>query len=100
MFQNIILTAINNNVNGIATVCTYNRQSVMARIAMGIEWSIQDNFKRMEFAGQALQDIRNSECSEDVSDSLDYWADFVEDIQPTPCGSTEIWGSVMEEVNN
>jgi hypothetical protein len=98
MFENIIQTALSNNIGCMGIIAQYHRQYAMLVIASNIENSIQDPFRRMEFAGQALKDIQESETSDDISESLHYWMSFSEDVRPSPRGSLEIWGSVLQEV--
>ena len=87
-------------LSGHAPWTTYPTWGRLYALAVAVEDTITDQAARVRFvadAVSALAEIHPDEAARHLSDDdLEYLIETASDARPTPCGSTELWGSALQ----
>ena len=86
---------------GFAPRLTFGGFAAAVRLAEAISQTIGAPIRRAQFVAAAAAELARLDYQpfEGLEDKADSLAETAEAQRPTPCGSTELWGSLLQWVD-
>ena len=86
---------------GFAPRLTADGFAAAVRLAEAISQTIGSPIRRAQFVADAAADLARLDYQpfEGLEDKAESLAETAEAARPTPCGSTELWGSLLQWVD-
>ena len=86
---------------GFAPRLTFGGFAAAVRLAEAISQTIGAPIRRAQFVADAAADLARLDYQpfEGLEDKAESLAETAEAQRPTPCGSTELWGSLLQWVD-
>lgn len=78
---------------------TFPKWAQMLEVADAVTESIDDTERQVEFSGRAAREMLETDPSALEGLDFSWYARYAWAQRPTPCGCTEIWGSVLQEID-